>query len=100
MTAGRAIRHRSDTVPLPVVSKAEAFYLLPQSITASAVRRLHLPDPGVLMTCGLDGTEALIALTERPLETAKPESFFEGWYADAGANEDVFNPVGFMQRDQ
>lgn len=52
------------------------------------------------MTWGLDGTEALIALTGRAPETARPESFFEGWYADAGAYEDVFNPVGFMQRDQ
>lgn len=39
-------------------------------------------------------------MTSRALEIAKPENFFEGWYADAGTYEDVFNPVEFLNREQ
>ena len=99
-TAWDEFRHYSDTVPLSVFRKAEPCYLLPKSITSSAVWGLHLPDPGVLMTWGFDGTEAIIAMTSRALEIAKPENFFEGWYADAGTYEDVFNPVEFLNREQ
>ncbi|UWQ61390.1 hypothetical protein K3723_10920 [Leisingera caerulea] len=100
VTAWDEFRHHSDTVPLSVFRKAEPCYWLPQSITSAAVWGLHLPDPGVLMTWGFDGTEAIIAMTSRALEIAKPENFFEGWYAGAGTYEDVFNPVEFLNREQ
>ncbi|MBY6054855.1 hypothetical protein [Leisingera daeponensis] len=100
VTAWDEFRHHSDTVPLSVFRKAEPCYWLPQSITSPAVWGLHLPNPGILMTWGFDGTEAIIAMTSRTLEMARPENFFEGWYADAGTFADVFNPVEFLKREQ
>ncbi|EDZ45877.1 hypothetical protein RBY4I_1088 [Rhodobacterales bacterium Y4I] len=100
VTAWDEFRHHSDTVELSVFRKAEPSYWLPQSITSPAVWGLHLPDPGVLMTWSLDGTEAIVAMTSRALEMGRPENFFEGWYADAGTYADVFNPVEFLKREQ
>ncbi|MEW2911748.1 hypothetical protein [Leisingera sp. JC11] len=98
VTAWDEFRHHSDTVPLSVFRRAEPCYWLPQSITTPAVWGLHLPDAGMLMTWSLDGTVAIIAMTDRALEVARPEGFFEGWYADTGTYEDVFNPVEFLKR--
>ncbi|NSY37196.1 hypothetical protein [Leisingera sp. ANG59] len=100
VTAWDEFRHHSNTVTPSVFRKAEPCYLLPQSITSPAVWGVHLPDAGVLMTWSLDGTEAIIAMTSKALQMARPEDFFEGWYADEGTYADVFNPSGFLPRDQ
>ena len=72
----------------------------PQPDIYLAKGRLHLPQPGVLITWKLDSTEALIAMTERARSQGRPEELFEGWYVDETAYCDVFNPRDFLDRDQ
>lgn len=52
---------------------------------------LHVPDPGILMCWGWDAVAGTFAITERALQIARPEAFFEGWYADAATTADIFS---------
>ncbi len=100
VTAWDQFRDNSIDVPLSAFLPDRPSIRLANGLTGPGVFGLHLPGDGVLLTWAFDCTEALIALTDKALSRARPEKFFEGWYADATTYCDVFNPHEFAPRDE
>lgn len=91
---------RDNVVELPLsdFDRDQPAIRLPKSTTSASIWGLHLPDPGILLTWDFEATEIIIGMTERALKQARPEEFFEGWYADERTYSDVFNPPSFLER--
>ncbi|WP_428525087.1 hypothetical protein [Roseibium sp.] len=71
---------------------------LPQAITHDTYFCIHSKDMGLVMTWEFDGVAALIGLTNDALSHARPEAYFEGFYADANTYSDWANPLDFCPR--
>lgn len=92
-------RENSIELELSTFDRSQPHYRLPRSITSSRIWGLHNREKGLLLTWEFDSTDALIALTTDALSLAKPEEFFEGWYADEKTYCDVLNPPEFIRRE-
>ncbi|QDG77884.1 hypothetical protein [Labrenzia sp. PHM005] len=71
---------------------------LPQAITRDTYYCIHSKEAGLVMTWEFDGVEAFIGLTKNALTNARPEDYFEGFYADANTYSDWANPLDFCPR--
>lgn len=93
--------HRWVSVALPLTALARRgpTFLMPEGAQWREMSAVHLADPGVLMTTDFDDSAALIAMTRAAHDLARPEDFFEGWYAGPDTYADVFNPVDAFERD-
>lgn len=100
VTAWDEFRHNSMELALTALRSDQPTAFLPQSVTSSALWALHLPGPGILATCEFDGTETIIAMTAQALNLARPESYFEGFYAKADTYCDWLNPLDFFEREE
>lgn len=100
VTVWDEFRDNSFTVPISVFAPEQPTYWLSRATTRNGVWAIHLANPGLLIGCQFDGTEAMIAMTENALKIAKPDDFFEGRYADSATYCDWLNPSDFFERDQ
>lgn len=98
VTAFDEFREHSTVFPLSAFEAAQQALRMPKHTTSNTIWGLHLPDPGVLITWGPGGVEALVAMTSKARSLALPEDHFEGWYADETTCSDVFNPKDFLKR--
>lgn len=92
----RDCRHE---LSLSQLAPDEPTYRLPQSVTGRGLWAVHVPDPGVLVTSSLDGSDALIAMTNRARRMADPEDYFEIEHVDDSTYDDWLNPKSFFERD-
>ena len=99
VTAWDEFRDNFAEVPLAAFRPEHPSIHIPNGLASRGVHGLHLPDPGVLLTWQFDCTEALVAMSDRALRQARPEEFFEGWYADETTYRDVYNPRDFFERE-
>ncbi len=67
--------------------------------SSRAVSCIHAQVPGLVMSWTMDSVECLIGLTDSVLERARPENFFEGFYADTSTYSDWLNPFDFTERN-
>lgn len=99
-TAWDELRLESNELLLSTLLCEDSSAVFSGSPTSSlSICGLHLIEPGLLLTSQWEGVEVLIAMTDQALEQARPEDFFEGWYADETTYSDVFNPRDFMERE-
>lgn len=98
VTAWDEFRENSVDVDVSEFACGRPSIFLPKAITGNRVWALQLHNPKVLICWEFDGTVALVAMDHRALAIARPENFFDGWYADTTTYSDVFNPHDFFER--
>lgn len=98
VTAWDEFRDNVFELQLSDFDRARPAIHLPKSTTSSSIWGLHVPDPGILLTWAFESTEIIIGMTDRALKQARPEDFFDGWYADEHTYSDVHNPANILAR--
>lgn len=98
VAASDEFRDNVFELPLSDFDRNRPAIRLPKSATSASIWGLHVPDPGILLTWAFESTEIIIGMTDRALKLARPEDFFDGWYADERSYSDVHNPADFLTR--
>lgn len=91
-------REHSAKVDVQAFAPDQPDLRMPQYSTGSGVWAVHAPELGILMSWDNECIAPLIAMTVSARQMARPEDFFEGWYADETTYSDVFNPKDFLRR--
>ncbi len=99
MYAWDQFRDCRNELSLSQLAPEQPTYRLPQGLTGRGLWAVSVPAPGVLVTSRLDGTDALIAMTDRARRMADPEDYFEIEHVDDSTYDDWLNPKSFFKRD-
>lgn len=90
--------HRETSGPLVLseLDKDAPTIVLKSGFGETLPWAIHVPDPGILLTSQFDGTETLIAMTEKAYARSDPDDFFDTEPVDEDMYCDWLNPVEFF----